>query len=167
MKASAIRYIRAMPYTTASGVIVANSQGSGNSVFFRFTVRVAFRSMRLRCLSRPARLKIYSQIVRHRPNRVQEAMVSKTQKATVIPKSNREEARHSVRSSAVGKSKFQPATWIAVKSNVAKHNRYSCAPYGFVGKRSFGMRCIGRSGGMTGIFINGLETCVSIAHFTF
>lgn len=166
MKASAIRYTRAMPYTMASGVIVANSQGSGNSVFFRFTMRVAFRFMRLRCLSRPARLKTCSQIVRHRPNRVQEAIVSKTQKATVIPKSSREETRHSVRSSAVGKSKFQPATWIAVNSNVAKHSRYSCTPYGFVGKRSFGMRCIGRSEGMTGIFMNGLDMYVSTAHFT-
>jgi hypothetical protein len=97
---------------------------------------------------------------------VEEAIVSKTQKATMIPKSSREETRHSVRSSAVGKSKFQPATWIAVNSNVAKHSRYSCMPYGFVGKRSFGMRCIGRSEGMTGIFMNGLDMYVSTAHFT-
>jgi hypothetical protein len=82
-------------------------------------------------------------------------VVSKIQNATVIPKSRSEQIRQSRRSVRVGKSKLHPATWMAVNSRVAKQRKYSWMLYGFIGNLSFGIRCIGRSGGITGIFMKG------------
>lgn len=81
-------------------------------------------------------------------------MVSKNQKAAVMPKRSSEAIRQSRRSVWVGESKFHTATWITGKISVLDR-RHSRAPHRFVEILSFVMRRIGYYVGITGISMNG------------